>query len=153
MSIGWSDLTPEGVRYFAELEKMIGLEVQVGWQGDEAYEDGTTVSEVAAYNELGTSTIPPRPFMKQSFEKHQRELQALCDDATNGIANGSTTEAELKKLGVGLRGLVQEEIVSGGFTPNAPSTIKKKGSAQPLIDTGFMRQSVNYVVKPRGASE
>ena len=152
MGIGWSDLTPEGAKYFAELEKMIGLEVQVGWQGDEAYDDGITVAQVAAYNELGTSTIPPRPFMQQSFEKHQSELQSLCDVATNGIANGSTTEAELNKLGVGLKGLVQDEIVGGGFTPNAPSTIRKKGSAQPLIDTGYMRQTVNYVIKPRGAS-
>ena len=38
----------------------------------------------------------------------------------------------------------------GGFAPNAESTIKKKGSDQPLIDTGYMRQSVNYVVKRRG---
>ena len=53
---------------------------------------------------------------------------------------------ELKKLSVHVgyqAGVAPSE-------PNAPSTIRKKGSDKPLIDTGRLRQSVNYVIKPKG---
>ena len=150
MAFRLSDLTPEGRRYFAELEKLAESEIEVGFQGDETYDDGTSLAEVAAYNELGSSDTPARPFMRQSFENHESELKAACDDANTLLSNGGTAEQALNQIGIICRGLVQEEIVEGYFAPNAPSTIKKKGSDQPLIDTGYMRQSVNYVVKRRG---
>lgn len=150
MAFGFTDLTPEGKRYFKELERLSKLEVQVGFQaGEKTYEDGTDLVDVAAYNEYGTSDTPARPFMKQSFENHEDELQKACDRVNQTLNKGGTAEAGLKELGVFVKGLVQEEIVDGGFEPNAPSTIKKKGSEQPLIDTGTMRQSVNYVIKKR----
>lgn len=143
MSIGWSDLTPAGERYFAELEKLTKLEVQVGFQDGE-------VAEIAAYNELGTSSIPARPFMRQSFENHGGELQAACDQVNETLNGGGSCESALEELGVFVKGLMQNEIVSGGFEPNSPVTVARKGSDTPLIDTGHMRQSVNYVVKGRG---
>lgn len=150
MAFGFTDLTPEGKRYFKELERLSKLEVQVGFQaGEKTYEDGTDLVDVAAYNEYGSSDTPARPFMKQSFENHEDELQKACDRVNQTLNRGGTAEAGLKELGVFVKGLVQEEIVDGGFEPNAPSTIKKKGSEQPLIDTGTMRQSVNYVIKKR----
>lgn len=150
MGFGFSDLTPEGRRYFEALKKLSELEVQVGFQGDESYEDGTSIAEIAAYNELGSSDTPARPFMKQSFENHEDELRAACERVNAAIASGKSVEQALDALGVAIKGLVQTEIVDGDFTENAPSTIKKKGSDKPLIDTGTMRQSVNYVVKRRG---
>ena len=150
MAFGFTDLTPEGKRYFRELEKLAKLEVQVGFQaGEKTYEDGTDLVDVAAYNEYGSSDTPARPFMKQSFENHEGELQKACDRVNQTLNKGGTAEAGLKELGVFVKGLVQDEIVDGGFEANAPSTIKKKGSEQPLIDTGTMRQSVNYVIKKR----
>ena len=146
----FSDLTPEGKRYFKELQKLANLEVQVGFQaGVAAEKNGTDLVEIAAYNEFGSSTTPARPFMRQSFERHQDQLQKACDAVNQTISNGGTAEQGLNQLGVMCKGLVQQEIVDGGFAPNAPSTIKKKGSSQPLIDTGTMRQSVNYVIKKR----
>lgn len=150
MAFGFTDLTPEGRRYFRELQKMTEMEVRVGFQGDEKYEDGTTIAEVAAYNEFGSSDTPERPFMRQSFENHESELQAACDAANRLVSSGGSADQALQQIGVVAKGLVQEEIVNGGFAPNAESTIKKKGSEQPLIDTGTMRQSVNFVVKRRG---
>lgn len=150
MSIGFSDLTPEGKRYFRELEKLASLEIQVGFQsGENTYEDGTDLVDVAAYNEYGSSDTPARPFMKQSFENHEAELQKACDQVNAELSCGGTAEGALKTLGVFAKALVQEEIVEGSFEPNKPSTIKKKGSDRPLVDTGTMRQSVNYVIKKR----
>ena len=150
MAVEISDLTPEGKRYYRELRKLAELEVRVGFQGDQKYEDGTSIAEVAAYNEFGSSDTPERPFMRQSFENHESELQAACDLVNLQLSRGSSAEGALQQLGVVAKSLVQDEIVNGDFAPNAESTIRKKGSEQPLIDTGTMRQSVNFVIKRRG---
>lgn len=150
MSFGFTDLTPEGKRYFQELKKLAELEVVVGYQEGQTYDDGASLSEVAAYNEFGSSDTPARPFMKQSFEKRERELQAACNQVNISLSNGDTAQHALNVLGVVAKGMVQEEIGSGDFAPNAPSTVRQKKSDQPLIDTGHMRQSVNYVIRKAG---
>ena len=150
MARQFSDLTPAGRRFFRELKKLEGLEVQVGFQSDQKYEDGTSIAEVAAHNEFGSSDTPERPFMRQSFENHEAELKAGCEAANRVVNSGGSAEQALQQLGTLAKGLIQDEIVNGGFAPNAEPTIQKKGSEQPLIDTGTMRQSVNFVIKRRG---
>lgn len=141
-------LTAEGKKFLDEVNKLTESVIHVGFQaGDGSYDDGTDLVTVAAYNELGTSDTPARPFMKQSFENHEPELQQACAHAFKTVSNGGKAETALNQLGTFAKGLIQDEIVSGSFEPNAPSTIKKKGSSQPLIDTGYMRQSVNFVIK------
>ena len=69
------------------------------------------------------------------------------------IVSGKSAESVLKKIGIFQKDLMQEKITSGSFTPNAPATIKKKGSSHPLIDSGRMRQSVNYVIQKKGSGD
>ena len=45
---------------------------------------------------------------------------------------------------------MQHQMVEGEFVPNAPSTIRKKGSDKPLIDTGQLRQGVSYKICRKG---
>lgn len=146
-------LTAEGQKYVNELNKLANMEICVGFQaGDGSYENGTDIVDIASYNEFGTSTIPARPFMQQSWENHESELQSACEEALASVSNGGGAQEACDKIGaIGVK-LVQQEIVDGGFVPNAPSTVLKKGSAQPLIDTGTMRQSVHYVVRGAGSS-
>lgn len=153
MPFGFSDLTPEGQRYFKELQKMAEMEIVIGFQEGQLYEDGTSLAEVAAYNEFGTSDTPARPFMKQSFENHENELRAACENANVMLSKGKSADEVLNVIGAVAKGVIQQEIAEGEFAPNAPSTIRKKGSERPLIDTGHMRQSVNYVVRKAGAGD
>jgi hypothetical protein len=69
------------------------------------------------------------------------------------ILGGASAESILKKIGIFQKDLMQVEITEGGFEPNAASTVKRKGSSVPLIDTGRMRQSVNYIVKEKGGGD
>lgn len=141
-------LTAEGKKYMDELKKLKSMEICCGFQrGEDPYADGTDLVTVAAYNELGTSNTPARPFMKQSWENHERELKAVCQQALTDISNGGTADRAAAMIGAVGVGIIQQEIVEGEFAPNAPSTIKKKGSDRPLVDTGHMRQSVHYVVR------
>lgn len=146
--------TPEGKKYAQEIEKLLGLEVQVGFQaGENDYEDGTSLVEVAAYNEFGTSDTPARPFMKQSFENNEKQLRNACITLEKKIVEGGTAQEALQKLGAVAKGIVQKEIRNGTFEPNKPSTIKRKGSDHPLIDTGHMRQSVQFVIDKKGSAD
>ena len=139
MSGGWDRLTPEGQRFFAEIEKLKEQQVFVGFQAGQV-------------NELGTSTAPSRPFLRMSVDENEDKINSTCGRELESLKSGGTAETILRRVGaLGVR-LVQEKIGSGSFEPNAESTIRKKGSDKPLIDTGRMRQSVKYVIKRRGES-
>ena len=45
--------------------------------------------------------------------------------------------------------LVKEAITDGEWQPNAPETVRRKGSDKPLIDTGAMRQAATWQVRDR----
>ena len=145
-------LTPEGKRFFAEIEKLKTLHVKIGFQqGENSEEDGADICDIALFNELGTSITPSRPFMRDAVDKHKDEINRFLDQQFTLLASGRTdAENMMRSIGVYVKGLVQKEIVEGYFVPNAPSTIKRKGSDKPLIDTGTMRQSVNFVITRKG---
>lgn len=153
MSGGHDRLTPEGRRFLAELEKLKRMEIKVGYQAGEATDDqGVDLCDIAMWNELGTSgahPIPSRPFLRQSVENNEDQIRSFCTQQAVQIARGGTAEEALKKIGAYMKGLVQKTIRDGSFTPDSPYTIRKKGSDKPLIDTGRLRQSVNYHIKPK----
>lgn len=145
-------LTPEGKRFLSEIDELKKMHVKIGFQrGDVQEEDdsGNAVDlcDIALYNELGTSNAPSRPFMRDAIDKHKDEIDKFLDAQFGLLANGKTdAETMMQSIGVFLKGIVQREMVEGDFVPNAPSTIRRKHSDKPLIDTGRMRQSVNFVI-------
>ena len=152
MSGGWDRLTPEGQRFFAEIEKLKEQQVFVGFQAGQVADDrGVDMAQIAMFNELGTSTAPARPFLRDSVDENEDVIRDQCGKELKKLTTGATAETVLKRVGaLGVR-LVQEKIGSGSFEPNAESTIRKKGSDKPLIDTGRMRQSVNFIIRRKGA--
>ena len=147
-------LTPEGQRFFRELAELKELEVRVGFQrGKSQEEDGTDMCDVAAFNELGTDHIPARPFIRQSVDDNESKINSFLKEEVKDFAQGKSAEQILKEIGIFQNDLMQDKITSGSFAPNAESTIKKKGSSKPLVDTGRMRQSVNYVIQKKGSGD
>lgn len=64
----------------------------------------------------------------------KRTEGAGCEAANRFVNSGGSAEQALQQLGTLAKGiLVQDEIVNGGFAPNAESTIQKKGSEQPRL--------------------
>jgi len=122
--------------------------VSVGYFSDSgAYKSGITVAEVAAKNEFGTSRIPARPFMRQTIEAHTGDWGDLAEGVERRVADGMSVAQGLELIGNQAKGHMQEMIGTGNFTPNAPSTIARKGSSQPLIDSGNMRERVSFKVE------
>ena len=138
-------------RIVREVGKMQGSHVKVGVLSDAGTyptdEGGANYADVATFNEFGTSTIPARPFMAQSFDKNIREINEFIIDRQNAIYDlKEFTEKALDKLGVFFVAKVKDVFTSGDFARNAPATIAAKGSSRPLIDTGRLRASINHKV-------
>lgn len=150
MSKTFTDLTPEGKKFFQQLKQLENLEIAVGFQRGIQSDDGVDVVDYAAFNELGTSNIPARPFMQQSFENHEPELFKACEKLNTALSQGHSCELSLNELGVFLKSLIQREITEGDFEPNSDLTVLLKGSATPLIDTRLMSDSINYVIRKEG---
>ena len=154
---GYDRLTPEGKRFYAEIEKLKANEVFIGFQAGHKVHtsdkgEAVDMAEIAMFNELGTSTSPSRPFLRMTVDENQEKISAMCEAEAKKLANGGSAEQGLKRLGAFGVSLVQEKIGNGSFTPNSPATIKMKGSDKPLIDTGQMRQSVHYVIRAKGGT-
>lgn len=147
-------MTADGRRFENLLRELAEKEVRIGFQKGAATEDdGTDICDVAMWNELGTVNIPSRPFLRNSVDENENKIKSFLKSKKNDIVNGVSAEQILKEIGLFQKNLIQEKITEGDFTPNAPSTIKKKGSSKPLIDTGRMRQSVNYVIQRKGEGD
>ena len=112
-----------------------GPDVEVGFFATAKYPDGTPVALVAAVNEFGTDDghIPERPFFRNAIRKGKEPVrEVLAENLTheNGYALDRRT---LELVGHQLTAEIKKSIVTLRDPPNAPSTIKAKGSANPLI--------------------
>lgn len=145
-------ITAAGKKLKKELEKLQNIEVRAGFQhGKAAEDDGADICDVAAWNEFGTSNMPSRPFIRDAVDNKGDEVAKILQQEMAAVLNGqSTTENLCKRAGLKMKDIIQESITDGDFAPNAASTIAKKGSSHPLIDSGRMRQSVMYVVREKG---
>lgn len=136
---------------FKQLQK--GLESKAsgaaaGWlAGDKKEKDGQYIADVALYNEFGTETIPARPFLRVAQYNAYKRANNLVK---NRLAEGATIDDLCKELSVLLANQIKREINRGQWTPNAPSTVRQKGSSKPLIDTAMMRNSIQTMVIRNG---
>jgi hypothetical protein len=145
-----------GDKYKAVLEKIAKLKItaRAGIPAGATATDGKSIPEYALYNELGTTRIPARPFMRTTADTHSDEW---CQ-TVEGALNYKEIDQNQGKLVMGLVGEqmkahIQETIQKGSFAPNAPKTVeakRRKGKVEPdhpLIDTGQMLASIISEVK------
>lgn len=115
------------------------------------HEDNPNIglAEIAFIMEKGSAVnnIPARPFMHQTRERNEKRVLGLSKKLLKNLSNGSTTAMDaIKKLGVTYEGAMKRIFIEGSFAPNALSTIRKKKSSRPLIDTSLLRQSIKFKV-------
>lgn len=128
--------------------------VKVGIQSDA----GGDIIKRAFFNEYGTAggasgggwggPVPARPFVSTAFDENRDDLHAMKARLWDGLMLGRVgADQAAALLGEHHQNQVQGKITSIQTPPNAAVTIEKKGSTNPLIDTGQMRQSVRYEVE------
>lgn len=132
-----------------KMEIAVGFPVGAEGIGQPHYPTGASIIDVAIWNEFGTSGgIPPRPFMKnagpQLQENFKRQMQAAQPRINSGDLDVATA---YNAIALESEGIIRTSIDTGGYAPNHTQTIKRKGSATPLIDTGAMRAAATSKVR------
>lgn len=113
-------------------------------------EDGLTVAQIFSYNEFGTDSIPERPTLRPTLAKERVKYQYnMAKIAAKAMKDeGYDIRQAMGRLGQQVQGDVQKAIRDLSDPPNAPETIKRKGSSSPLIDTGQMLSSIRWEYAP-----
>lgn len=96
--------------------------------------------------------VPERPFMRNAIRENlsnyrhllKREASNIVKAVASGKDGSAAKRVALGRLGVKAQGDIQQSITSLTSPPNSPTTIALKGSSKPLIDTGELRNSVNW---------
>ena len=106
------------------------------------------VATVAAWNEFGTSNgVPERPFFRNAINETAtdqafKELLVKVTDAKSM----TISRPGLDLVGKYIKGKLQRSIVDLRQPPNAPITIKRKGSKNPLVNVGTMKNAVAFAI-------
>ena len=95
-----------------------------------------------------TIVIPERSFIRSTMKDNEKRYADLMLKGFRSVLRmESTVEVVYQKIGITISDDVKSKILTGSFVPLKPSTIKKKGSSKPLVDTGEMRNSISYEVR------
>lgn len=99
-------------------------------------------------NGKGIITIPERSFIRSTFDEKQGEWMNFLKQQIKLVCDFRVAPRDaLERLGAKMVGDIQKKIRNLQSPPNAPSTIAAKGSSNPLIDTGGLRQRITYKVE------
>lgn len=145
-------------RISAQALGLNGRAVKVGIRADGAggaANDGVQIVDIATYNEFGTEHIPARPFMRRTADEQEKAVGTFAQKlAGQVIAGKMNPDGLLDALGLWYVARIRDTIRSAfrWAAPNAPSTIRRKGSSKPLIDTGAMIGAVDYQKTRTGRS-
>ena len=134
-----------------------GGTVKVGFLEGATYPDGTSVPLVAALNEFGHGVKSkegdyyqlPRPFFRRMVAEKSGEWPKAIEGLL--VANNYDARKVLELTGAAIAGQLRQSIVDLVDPPLAASTIARKGSSKPLVDTGHMLASVEYEVESGGS--
>jgi hypothetical protein len=128
------------------LKKLDGAKIEVGFFPEDKYDEtGLSVAQVALFNEYGTSLVPTRPFMRDTFESGaaQRAIQNAMKNILSSTIRNLPVKFLFENLGKQLSEIMQQHI-DGYPGSNSPSTIERKGFNDPLFNTGKVIESVKF---------
>jgi len=130
--------------------------VAVGVLGENSSGEDFGLVEYATANEFGTEAngghVPERSFIRSTMDEMDGKLKKEMADEKINIIIGKTSIAKaLGTFGEKITSAIKKKITDIQDPPNAPSTVKRKGSDNPLIDTGRMRQSIAWKIREKGS--
>lgn len=130
-----------------------------GTYSEEGYKEGEQAlnnAEIGAVHEFGSksSKIPERSFLRVPVVNElPKEVAKIKAVKFVKVILEQGMKTALQNLGVIGEQVVDKAFETRGYgkwEPNAPFTIAKKGSDQPLIDHAFLRKSITSAVVMKG---
>ena len=156
-------------KYLKVMEELSKKKVQIGvFRGDA----GDEIMIRASVNEFGISIkvtdkmraylhynglhlkketkeikIPERSYFREGFDKKLKEIEKIVQKQFLKVMDlRLTVDAFYALVGSQLVGVVQNYMTELKDPDNSSYTVKKKGSSNPLIDTGELRSKITYKV-------
>jgi hypothetical protein len=144
--------------------------------GDDPEKRGITNAALGYIHDNGApeANIPARPFMLPGMKDAEKQVEAYLGGAMKAAMRGNVVAAEgqMQAAGMAAKLAIQRKINEGIPPPLSERTLRararkgRKGAilelerrekgydpltvlAKPLIDTGQMRNAVNYVIRAR----
>ncbi|MFC0227409.1 hypothetical protein [Serratia aquatilis] len=132
-------------RVMARRRVLVGIPSGAG-----VYEDGVPIAVIAAVQEFGSADgrIPERSFLRVPLRRNQDNIKKAFRVLSARVVRDEITAFQmLDQIGARAAGYCKEAIETGIPPANAPSTIKRKGSATPLIDRGILKEAITHIVE------
>lgn len=139
----------DGLAHASEYVVRVGI---MGQKNNRPDGNGQTNADIGFIHEYGQPTasppIPQRSFLRMPLRAKSSTI--VKDMERIQKVKKSTNIVEiLTDFGIECERMILDAFDSAGFgtwPKNAPSTIARKGSSQPLIDLGFLRKSITSEV-------
>ncbi len=138
------------------LKDLKNTEILVGVPQEESSHEGSVNNAELLYihtNGSAVMNIPPRPVIEPAIEDNKQQIGEILKNSMEKALNSDREGAfeEFEKAGMYGQNAAREWFTNpkNNWAPNSASTIKKKGSDRPLIDTGEMRKSIVYVIRKK----
>lgn len=141
-----------------QLAKLTSKEVAVGIVDSGAvHNDGETkILDIAKVHEFGfigkdkngkKMNIPERSFIRGTFDDKKKDIISRTETELLRVVN-LEVDGDQMLDGIGRWGadLTQEYITDLKSPPLKPATIKQTGRSNPLIDTGALRDKIEFKV-------
>lgn len=136
---------------FKRLDKAANVTVGIHSDRGSDQKGLLTVADIATWAEFGLGQ-PQRSWLRDWVTEQQGDIHKAIRSLGLAVIKGPLDAPQaIEQLGLLLKAKIQERISNGIYPENAASTIAKKGSSTPLIDTGQFRSSVDYKVN-KGAA-
>jgi hypothetical protein len=132
-----------------------------GYANKKAAEDGKVrfLKKGTGFMVLGKTEphkikIPARPWLHPGFDSGMQTYMQIIEEGVDKFITGiGDLKKTMESVGVTAVGVVQEYMTALRSPPNTPETVEKKGSDNPLIDSGAMKSSVTYKFQPEKPEE
>jgi len=112
---------------------------------------GLSNAELASIHEYGLGHVPARPFIRPPFVANKASYLDILRNAY-GAAMKSNDPSGFRRalalIGMKMTADIKNYVTQGAGVPPplAASTVARKGSSRPLVDTGQLINSVSYEV-------
>lgn len=130
--------------------------ITVGWHGESGAEQhpnaqpGTTVAEIAAMQEFGTTRAPARPMVRVALDHYRDRVREATRRAMRDlIAGRASLDAAQQTIGEAVLEALRNTILDAKrwAEPLAPRTVSAKGHADPLIESGTLYDRASWAAR------
>jgi len=137
----------------ASLDVLDSAELAVGFPKGKAPKPPTepdgpkTMADIATIAAINDAE---RPFLAAGLKAGSKMIRAAQYKAVEMVFDGGRPIDAIGMVGEVAAARVRDYIIRGDHKRNADSTIARKKSTKPLIDTGQMKATVTFSIRRRG---